>query len=169
MLVELAQGGEFFDYIAIPGGAVSESVARHYFKQLLSGLDHMHKAGCVHRDLKLENLMLDKDFALKIADFGFSAPTNGRDNKGFLTTYCGTKAYMAPELFLNKPYDGSKLDIFCAGLILFIMIAQRPPFESAEVNDHHYRLIAAGRSDIFWKAHEEAGMKVSPEAKDLLT
>lgn len=110
----------------------------------------MHKAGFVHRDLKPENLMLDGQFNLKIADFGFSAPANGRDSKGFLTTFCGTRAYMAPEMFLDQPYIGKKVDIFCAGIILFIMAAQRPPFECATIDDPHYRLIAGGRQDIFW-------------------
>ena len=78
IVLELIGGGELFDFVAL-GGALSEPQARHFFKQLLEGLGHMHDRGFAHRDLKPENLLLDADFVLKISDFGFSAPVNGRD------------------------------------------------------------------------------------------
>jgi len=71
--LELVSGGELFDWVS-NSGEFSEPVARYYFKQLLEGLNYMHKAGVAHRDLKPENLMLTHDFQLKIADFGFAAP-----------------------------------------------------------------------------------------------
>jgi len=83
----------------------------------------MHANGFVHRDLKPENLLLDDDFVLKISDFGFSGPIAGRDNSGMLRTHLGTMSYMAPELHLGKRYDGAKVDIFAAGIILFMTLA----------------------------------------------
>ena len=73
VVLEIASGGEVFDFIANTG-RFQERVARYFFKQLLEGLDHVHMNGHAHRDLKPENLLMDKDFNLKIADFGFAAP-----------------------------------------------------------------------------------------------
>lgn len=114
--------------------------------------------------------MLDADFNLKIADFGFAAPTAGRDGSGQLRTQLGTISYMAPEIHLNKPYTGTGVDLFASAIILFVMLSQRPPFNSPNPNDPHYKLLAAGRSDLFWKAHDEANdgsFTFSGEFKDL--
>jgi len=62
---------------------------------------------------------------------------------------------MAPEIHLGKPYQGQSVDLFAAAIILFIMLTQRPPFQSANQSDPHYQLLAAGRADLFWKAHEK--------------
>jgi len=77
---------------------------------------------------------------------------------------------MAPEIQLGKPYTGAGVDLFASAIILFVMISQRPPFSSPNPNDPHYRLLAAGRSDLFWKAHDDAEAGVftySPAFKDL--
>ena len=70
--LEICEAGELFDLIA-HGGAFSENVARHYFKQFMNGLKYCHDEGICHRDLKPENLLLDQNFDLKIADFGFAS------------------------------------------------------------------------------------------------
>lgn len=87
-------------------GRFTENVARFYFTQLMGALNYMHSAGSCHRDLKPENIMLDSEFNLKVADFGFAAPTKGKDGSGLLTTQLGTASYMAPEIHLGKPYTG---------------------------------------------------------------
>lgn len=76
-------------------------MARYFFKQFLSGLDYCHSNGVCHRDLKPENLLLDSKYTLKIADFGFAAPVEGRDGGGVLTTKLGTLNYMSPEIHLK--------------------------------------------------------------------
>ena len=79
IVLEYAAGGELFDFLANTG-RLDENWCRYYFKQLMEGLDFIHKRGFVHRDLKPENLMLDSEGNLKIADFGFSAPVEGKGN-----------------------------------------------------------------------------------------
>jgi serine/threonine protein kinase len=92
LVYEKAEGGELMDYLLITG-AFSEPLARHYFKQLMQGLDYCHMNGVAHRDLKPDNLLLDGNFNLKIADFGFAAPFLGRDGSGNMKTKCGTLQY----------------------------------------------------------------------------
>lgn len=77
---------------------------------------------------------------------------------------------MAPEIHLGKPYTGPGVDLFASAIILFVMLSQRPPFNSPKPDDPHYRLLAADRADLFWKAHDEAegGQSIySNEFKDL--
>jgi len=147
-------------------------LARHFFKEFLAGLDHCHRAGLTHRDLKPENLMLDHMFNLKLVDFGFAAPTEGKDGSGYLTTPLGTPNYMAPEIHLRKPYQGRSIDIFASAIILFIMVAKHPPFTSAEPTDAFYKCLAANRADIFWKTHLSRKPKgehfMSEDLKDLI-
>jgi serine/threonine protein kinase len=170
--LELAEGGELFDYVAL-GGAFSERTCRYYFRQLLSGLDYVHQKGVSHRDLKPENLLFDKDFNLKIADFGFAAPVAGRDGSGYLKTKLGTESYMSPEIHARRPYVGPSVDLFAAAIILFIMFTQHPPFTRAEPTDPFYRLICANRADLFWKAHSKnkpnGAAYFSEEFKNLIT
>ena len=73
--------------------------------------------------MKLENLLLDQFFNLKIADFGFAAPIGGKYGTGSCMTYLGTLNYMAPEIHLGNPYNGASVDLFACGIILFIMYA----------------------------------------------
>ena len=103
IVLELAIGGELFDFVAI-SGRFEEPLARYYFKQFMDGLSYTHENGITHRDLKPENLLLDHQFNLKIADFGFAAPVEGRDGSGYLTSKLGTLNYMAPEIHLKQPY-----------------------------------------------------------------
>ena len=94
---EAIQGGELFDYVA-NSGAFSEPICRYYLKQMLLGLHFIHKNGFSHRDLKPENILLDHNYDLKIVDFGFACPLEGRDGTGFNRSLIGTPGYMAPEI-----------------------------------------------------------------------
>ena len=89
-----------FDFIA-NSGRFEEPIAGYYFKQFMEGLDYCHNMGIAHRDLKPENILLDSQFNIKIADFGFAAPVEGKDGSGNLTTKLGTLNYMAPEIHLK--------------------------------------------------------------------
>lgn len=88
---------------------------------------------------------------LKLADFGFAAPVEGRDGSGDLKTSLGTAQYMAPEIHLKKPYQGKSVDLFASAIILFIMVAGHPPFTTADAaRDPYYKCIASNRADLFW-------------------
>ncbi len=107
------------------------------------GLDYCHTNGVTHRDLKPDNLLLDKNFNLKIADFGFAAPFLGRDGSGILNSRVGTVQYLAPEIILGNSYKGKDVDIFSAGVCLFAIVTRSFPFKlNASLNDERYKLIA---------------------------
>lgn len=137
---------------------------------MLSSLHYLHSNGVTHRDLKPENILMDDQFNLRIADFGFAAPIEGRDGSGQLHTKLGTESYMAPEIHAKQPYTGQAVDLFAAGIILFIMITGHPPFSSAQPNDRFYKFISGNRADVFWRSHSRNNPKgFSEEFKNMLT
>ena len=125
---EVALGGEIFDFVAT--GPFPETIARQYFKQLISGLSYLHQKGVFHRDIKPENILLSADLTLKIADFGFSKHIS-QTHGGITRTRLGTEPYMCPEILYGQPYSPASGDLFAAGVILFILYAGYPPFGKA--------------------------------------
>lgn len=111
------------------------------------------------------------DYNLKLADFGFATPTTGSSGSGYSTTSLGTRGYMAPEVIKNKPYKGANVDLFAAGIILFIMFTGVPPFAEAQDGDHYYKYFARNRADLFWNKRSQYlnGIVIPDEFKDLIT
>ncbi|XP_042203399.1 serine/threonine-protein kinase SIK3-like isoform X4 [Homarus americanus] len=126
LVTEYASCGELFDYVAAHG-KMSEREARTKFMQIVAALRYCHKRGIVHRDLKAENLLLDKELNIKLADFGFS---NFYTPGVLLSTWCGSPPYAAPELFEGKEYDGPKADVWSLGVILFVLVCGYLPFDA---------------------------------------
>ena len=151
IVLELASTGELFDILATTG-PLPEHIARYYFKQFIEGLEFCHRQGIVHRDLKTENLLLDKHYNLKIADFGFSADV-AKNPTGLLETQLGTPNFMSPEIHEGLPYDGRAADLFASGVILFLMMAGHPPFVIANKSDIYYKVIQKNNASSFWQVH----------------
>ncbi|CAN7979966.1 unnamed protein product, partial [Ixodes pacificus] len=103
-----------------------EDMARQKFMQIVSAVHYCHERHVVHRDLKAENLLLDSEMNIKIADFGFS---NHFEPGKKLSTWCGSPPYAAPELFEGKQYDGPKADIWSMGVVLYVLVCGALPFD----------------------------------------
>ncbi|XP_019200337.1 PREDICTED: CBL-interacting protein kinase 18-like [Ipomoea nil] len=141
LVLEYVKGGELFNKVA--KGRLVESVARKYFQQLIDAVEFCHNRGVYHRDLKLENLLLDEDGNLKVSDFGLSALAESKQQDDLLHTTCGTPAYVAPEVISRKGYNGEKADIWSCGVILFVLLAGYLPFHSSNLMEMYRRITKA--------------------------
>lgn len=132
IVLEYASGGELFDHI-LTHRYLKDNVACRLFAQLISGVHYLHSKGIVHRDLKLENLLLDKHKNIMISDFGFANSFRyGPDGSinDLMSTSCGSPCYAAPELVVSdSKYIGRKVDVWSCGVILYAMLAGYLPFD----------------------------------------
>jgi serine/threonine-protein kinase SRK2 len=129
--MEYVSGGELFNYVQ-QHRSFNEAQARYFFQHLISGVEYLHVMRVVHRDLKLENLLVDLSGSspqLKICDFGYSKS----DFDSHPKTRIGTPAYISPEVYQGvRPYDGKASDVWACGVVLYVMLAGQYPFQDPE-------------------------------------
>jgi serine/threonine protein kinase len=166
-LMELAPNGEILHYL-MATGPFPVPIARHYFKCLMYGLKYCHDKGVAHRDIKPDNLLLGEKFELKLADFGFAALFREKNKGGKLYTNLGTDAYMAPEIRTHAGYSGPAVDLFAAGIMVFIMVTGRPPFNKATVDDKYYIPFCTGKTQKFWDMHNPKKVDNEAFSKDFV-
>ncbi|KAI8147469.1 hypothetical protein BJV82DRAFT_595554 [Fennellomyces sp. T-0311] len=133
IILQCASGGELFEYI-LAHRYLKEKDASRLFAQLISGVHYMHKKHIIHRDLKLENLLLDRNRCIIITDFGFANQfSSAKDD--LMSTSCGSPCYAAPELVISEGlYVGSAVDIWSCGVILYAMLCGYLPFDDDPAN-----------------------------------
>jgi serine/threonine protein kinase len=156
MLFEYVNGGQMLDYI-ISHGKLREKLARKFSRQIASALDYCHRNSIVHRDLKIENILISKTGDIKIIDFGLSnlfAPRN------HLKTFCGSLYFAAPELLQAKAYTGPEVDVWSFGIVLYVLVCGKVPFDDQSMPALHAKIKKGVVDYPNW---------LSPECKSLIS
>ena len=122
-----------FEYVVRKGG-LKESEARWFFQQLIVGVDYLHRMGVASRDIKLENVMLNKAGDVKLMDFGLAKAIHGSPDKSLVIT--GTPLYMSPEQITGAEVDG-RADIYSTGVMLFRLLSGRWPYYEGNILENH--------------------------------
>ena len=155
MVMEYAGGGDLLQFVK-KRRRVDEQEARRIFKQIVFGLAHCHCTNILHRDIKLDNILLDADGEIKICDFGVSRVVKRGQR---ITEQCGTPAYIAPEIISDVGYEGFAADIWSLGVLLYAMLSGTVPFKAQNMHDLH-QLITTGAFSY--------PVELSPQAKDII-
>jgi serine/threonine protein kinase len=136
MLFELVNGGQMLDYI-ISHGKLKEKQARKFARQIASALDYCHRNSIVHRDLKIENILISKTGDIKIIDFGLS---NLFSPRSLLKTFCGSLYFAAPELLQARQYTGPEVDVWSFGIVLYVLVCGKVPFDDQSMPKLHAKI-----------------------------
>lgn len=154
-----------FDLIEFSGGnGFGEDAGRLFLTQMLDGLDYMHReVAVVHRDLKLENILIDGNLTFKIIDLGLSDSGNVHKVQGAV----GSPSYVAPEVLTDSIYDGTKVDLFSLGVLLFVIVQGKFPHGAKILRDKYYDMIRRKQFDAYFRAVDSTG--ASDGFKNLIT
>ncbi|OAA59940.1 serine/threonine protein kinase [Cordyceps fumosorosea ARSEF 2679] len=138
LVLEYCSGDELYNYLLDHGPLPVDKVQK-IFAQLVGAVSYVHLQSCVHRDLKLENILFDRHENVKLVDFGFTREYEGRVNH--LQTFCGTICYSAPEMLKGEKYAGEKVDIWSLGVILYSLLCGELPFDDDDDNVTRSRIL----------------------------
>ena len=141
--MELCAGGDLLNYVR-KRKKLDEEEAKVLFKQIIQGLGYIHKKRILHRDIKLDNILLDGKGKVKIADFGVSKYVKPHD---IMHEQSGTPAYIAPEILREKGYAGFQADIWSAGVVLYAMLFGTVPFKASNMKELH-KMIIKGKYNL---------------------
>jgi len=158
--MELCAGGDLLNYVR-KRRKLKEDLAKYIFKQVVEGLEYCHAKGIVHRDIKLDNILLDSSGKVKICDFGVSKLLEDI-RKDVMSEQCGTPAYIAPEILKDKGYRGFGVDIWSLGVCLYAMLYGTVPFKANNMSDLHQLIIKAKYT------LKDDKVEISEEAKSLI-
>ncbi|KAJ4755246.1 CBL-interacting serine/threonine-protein kinase 17 [Rhynchospora pubera] len=158
IVLEYVSRGELYNVIA-DKGRLSEQEGRRIFQQIIDAVSYCHDKGVYHRDLKPENVLVDAKGNIKITDFGLSAQPQHLGKDGLLHTTCGSPNYVAPEVFLNRGYDGSLSDIWSCGVILYVILTGDLPFDEKNIALLSQKIVRGDLRIPKW---------LSPEAQNIL-
>lgn len=136
MIFEYVNGGQMLDYI-ISHGRLRERAARKFARQIGSALEYCHRNSIVHRDLKIENILISKTGNIKIIDFGLS---NLFSPHSHLSTFCGSLYFAAPELLNAKAYVGPEVDVWSFGIVLYVLVCGKVPFDDQSMPALHAKI-----------------------------
>ncbi|KAL8693021.1 MAG: hypothetical protein Q9218_002078 [Villophora microphyllina] len=150
MLFEYVNGGQMLDYI-ISHGRLKEKQARKFGRQIASALDYCHRNSIVHRDLKIENILISKTGDIKIIDFGLS---NLFSPKAQLKTFCGSLYFAAPELLQARQYTGPEVDVWSFGIVLYVLVCGKVPFDDQSMPQLHAKIKKGVVDYPAWLSHE---------------
>ena len=162
IVLEYAPKGELFNYVYCYKQGLQEKYSKVIFVKILRGILSCHKAGICHRDLKMQNILLDENYNPKICDFGFATYNTGKLNE-----YLGTLNYAAPEILSATPYDGFKADIFSLGVVLLTLVTCKIGFGEATKKDPYYRYIMGKHYVQYWNLVGGEIKGISEELKKL--
>ncbi|EAR86254.2 Serine/Threonine kinase domain protein (macronuclear) [Tetrahymena thermophila SB210] len=138
VVMEYVGKDSLYTYLkSFEGRKLPEEEAKRIFKQIIKGVSYLHTNNIIHRDMKLENLLMDDTKNIKIIDFGFSIMIPP-DKK--LNIFCGTPSYMAPEIVSKKEYYGPPVDIWACGILLYVMLVGTFPFKAADDKTLYFKI-----------------------------
>lgn len=130
----------------LKNGALPVEKVQKIFTQLVGAVTYVHNQSCVHRDLKLENILLDKHENVKLCDFGFTREYEGKSS--YLQTFCGTVCYSAPEMLKGEKYAGEKVDVWSLGVILYALLCGELPFDDDDDNVTRTKILSSDPSTL---------------------
>ncbi|XP_061191127.1 testis-specific serine/threonine-protein kinase 1-like [Saccostrea echinata] len=146
IMMDYAEKGDLLQLIQACG-TLSEEDAKRMFREMAEAIKYLHDLGITHRDLKCENILIMRDKRITVSDFGFSRMyLDQQHNAVMCKTYCGSRAYASPELLRGLPYDPRTNDVWSLGVILFIMICGKMPFDDRNIKEMLKKQISEGIS-----------------------